>query len=140
MRSQPVQGDETRIRLTAFGVLLCVIFYLIGNSVWIPVFLLIDFALRSFNLGRWSILALSAAAVARLLRWQGKLVYLPPKRFAARIGLLFSTAILLLHIYKLPVWQVSAVLAFFAALEALIGFCAGCYIYNLLQRFTHHHS
>lgn len=138
MKSQPVQGDETRIRLTAFGVLLCVIIYLVFHTIWMPVFLVVDFALRSFNLGRWSILALAAAAVARLLRWQGKPVYLPPKRFAARIGLLFSAAILLLHIYQLPAWQVSAVLAFFAALEAFAGFCAGCYVYNFLQRFTHH--
>lgn len=139
MKSQPVQGDESKIRLTAFGVLLCVITYLLYGGIWIPVFLVIDFGLRSFNLGKFSVLALVAGAVLQLFHWQGKPVYLPPKRFAARIGLLFSVSIFLLHTFHLPAWPVGVVLAFFAALESLFGFCAGCYVYDFLQRYHQKH-
>jgi hypothetical protein len=96
--------DEIKIRFTAFGVLLLTLAYIGSGAVVIPVVLVTDFALRSFNLGRWSPLFRLSSAVADLLG---------------------PVAVVL-----------SGILAFFAALEPLAGFCAGCYVYDLLRRIS----
>ena len=129
--------DEIKIRLTAFWVLLLAITFLLSGSPVIPAVLVVDFALRSFNLGTWSPLFRLSAAVADLLHWKGKPVYLPAKRFAARIGFGLSILMLIFAFVAIPAAAVAAaVLAFFAALESLAGICAGCYVYDLLVRFN----
>jgi hypothetical protein len=129
------QTNESKVRLVAFFVLLLTCVYWFTGSVFIPVFLVADFGLRSFNLGKFSPLALLSDWLIRSFKLPVKPVYLPPKRFAARIGLVFATAILLLHVIKINTIIFSGTLAVFAALESLAGFCAGCYVYNFLQRF-----
>jgi uncharacterized protein DUF4395 len=131
----PGQTNESKVRLTAFFVLLLALVYLLTNSIAVPVILVIDFALRSFNLGKFSPLAFISEDLVRIFKLPFKAVYMPPKRFAARIGLVFSIAILILHLLGHPAIIVTAVLVFFAALESLLGFCAGCYVYNFLQKF-----
>jgi len=64
-----------------------------------------------------------------------KPVYLPPKRFAARIGLLFSITIFILKLLAIDTIIVSAVLTFFAALESFFSICAGCYVYSFLMQY-----
>jgi hypothetical protein len=130
------QTNESKVRLTAFFVLVLVITFLLIKLLLIPVILVIDFGLRSFNLGKYSPLAYISDLLVKTLKLPIIPVYLPPKRFAARIGLLFSVVILILHLFKPEaVLPVAVVLAFFAALESLLGFCAGCYVYTFLQRF-----
>jgi hypothetical protein len=128
-------ADEVKIRLTAFWVLLLAAAYLPMKTPVIPVFLVVDFALRSFNLGKWSPLFRLSTATAGLLRWQGKPVYLPAKRFAARTGLLVSVLLLVFALVGSAISVGLAVLlVVFAGLESLAGFCAGCYVYDLIHR------
>lgn len=64
-----------------------------------------------------------------------KLVPGPPKRFAQAVGLVFSVAALALHsVAGLPeaATVVLAVLTLFASLEAVLGFCAGCFVFNYM--------
>jgi hypothetical protein len=61
----------------------------------------------------------------------------PPKRFAQLVGLVFSVAALSLYYgvdSAAAANAVLGVLAFFAALEALVGFCAGCFVFVQLMR------
>ncbi len=134
---KPVQSqtNESKVRLIAFFVLLSVILYWLTDSIIVPFFLVIDFSLRSFDLGKYSPLGLISDWAVQTFKLPVKPVYLPPKRFAARIGLAFSIAILVLHVLEINTIIISSILAFFAALESLLGFCAGCYVYSLLQRF-----
>lgn len=127
--------DEIRIRITAFWVLLLAAGYILLGFPAIPIALVTDFALRSFNLGKWSPLFRLSAGTAALLNWKGKPVYLPAKRFAARIGLLVSVLMVVFALAGSPValW-LAVLLALFAALESLAGFCAGCYLYDFIQR------
>jgi hypothetical protein len=127
--------NESKVRLTALFVLAGVVLYLFSGKIILPVFLVIDFALRSFNLPQYSPLALFSGWLVKTLKLPVKPVFYPPKRFAARIGLLFSIAIVVLHLLSINTIIVGAVLAFFAALESFVGFCAGCYVYDFLQRF-----
>ena len=62
----------------------------------------------------------------------------PPKRFAQAVGLGFSTtALLLYYVFGLPVaaYSVLGGLVFFASLEAVLGFCTGCFVFGYLMRW-----
>ena len=134
-KSVQTQTNESKIRLIAFFVfMLTGIFWLTASPI-IPAFLVVDFALRSFDLGKYSPLALLSDWLVQTFKLPIKPVYLPPKRFAARIGLAFSIAFLILCLSGLNTLVISGILAFFAALESFFGICAGCYVYDFLQRF-----
>ena len=67
-----------------------------------------------------------------------RLVPGPPKRFAQTVGLVFSTTALVLHYgagLTLAAHGVLAVLTVFASLEAFLGFCAGCFVFNNMMRW-----
>ena len=73
----------------------------------------------------------------KLLR-RSKLVAGPPKQFAQTIGLAFSvTALVLVYGFGLvgAAYAVLGVLVVFAALEAFVGFCAGCFVFGYLMRW-----
>ena len=62
----------------------------------------------------------------------------PPKRFAQGVGLAFSaTALISYYALGLPViaYGILGVLAFFATLEAVLGFCTGCFVFGYLMRW-----
>jgi hypothetical protein len=128
--------NESKIRLIALFVFVASITYIFTNFIAIPVLLVIDFALRSFDLGKYSPFAIFSDTLVKTLKLPIKPVYLPPKRFAARIGLLFSITILSLQLVGISTLIVSSVLTFFAALESFLSICAGCYVYSFLQQFN----
>jgi len=135
LRCMPsITSNESRIRLTAFFVLLLIIAYMITGIGLIPVFLLLDFTLRGFGLGAYSPLAYISGLLVAALKLPLKPIYMPPKRFAARIGFLFCLAIVVAHYTHLSTIILSAIIALFAALESIVGFCAGCYVYNAYAR------
>ena len=134
MVQENVQINESKVRLIALIVFALTLFYLFSNALIFPLFLVLDFLLRSFNLGKFSLLAILSDQIIKLLRLSLTPVYYPPKRFAARIGLVFSLLILLLHLLGWQPFLPAIVLAFFAFLESFFGFCAGCYVYNFFVR------
>ena len=62
----------------------------------------------------------------------------PPKRFAQFVGLIFSVSALVFT-YIFGLWEIARglliVLACFAFLESVLGFCAGCFVYRYLIRW-----
>ena len=66
-----------------------------------------------------------------------KLVAGPPKRFAQTIGLIFSaTAFVMLILDLILVFQITlTILVVFAMLESIVGFCAGCFVFNYLMKW-----
>ena len=61
----------------------------------------------------------------------------PPKRFAQTVGLVFSVTALALHFAvgaTIAAKGVLGVLTLFATLESVVGFCAGCFVFNQLMR------
>ena len=129
-----VQINETKVRLVAGLVLLTAVVYLLTHWVVLPLILVADFGLRSFDARQYSPLANLAGA---FVKW-GKLPYKgtdqSPKRFAARIGLAFVVTISLLRLAGISAFVPVLVLIVFAALESLVGFCAGCYVYTYFIR------
>ncbi len=126
-----VQINENKVRIIAFFVLVLAIVYLFTGLWLIMAFLVVDFLLRTFNLGKFSLLAFLSDAVIKQLKIKAKPVDRAPKRFAAAMGLVFTAIILLLSIFQFAVFAdiLTVVLCCFAALESLAGFCAGCYVY-----------
>ena len=62
----------------------------------------------------------------------------PPKRFAQSVGLVFSAAALVLYFpagSAVAAKSVLGTLWLFATLESVVGFCAGCFVFNYLMRW-----
>ena len=62
----------------------------------------------------------------------------PPKRFAQLVGLIFSCAAIIAHfVFSAEIFAnvILFVLVVFTALESIIGFCAGCFVFNYLMRW-----
>ncbi|GAB3689253.1 DUF4395 domain-containing protein [Spirosoma flavus] len=133
----PVDGvkvNENKVRTIAFGVLLTTIAYLLTGFWPLFLFLLIDFSLRALNYGKFSPLARLSDGVIKLLNFPVVPIDQAPKRFAAGVGMVFSVVILGLHGLGISAFWVAGVIAIFAALESLAGFCAGCYVYTFLKK------
>jgi hypothetical protein len=128
-----VSINENKVRIVAAQVFLLSALFLVTGWAAIPALLCYDFLMRSFNLGKWSLLGNAAEVAVKTLSIPAKPTDQAPKRFAARIGLAFSSLMLLCSIFQ---WSTTAVsLAFtlvvFALLESAVGFCAGCYVYSI---------
>lgn len=136
--SCPVDGvkvNESKVRTVAFFVWILMTAYLL-TAVWvIPAVLILDFALRAFDFGKWSPLGRLSERVVKSFRFPALMIDQGPKRFAAGIGFVFSVAILALHLLGLNPLILVGLITLFAALEAFAGFCAGCHVYTLMQPF-----
>jgi Domain of unknown function (DUF4395) len=127
--------NENQARLTAFQTLVWVIVWAFTGFVMIPAYLVIDFLLRAANFGKFSLLNIISGFLIRRLSIPNRPVDRAPKRFAALIGFLFITAILVLSLLRLNLAAeiLAGVLLIFASLEAFARICAGCYVYTLLK-------
>jgi hypothetical protein len=132
-----VKVDENRVRVVAFFVLALSFSYLLTGDLPVILFLFIDFLLRSFNQSPLSPLSLLAGSVVKQLGLKNKPVDRAPKRFAAFVGLIFLTFILVTALLKLVIFprMIAGILVVFASLESFAGFCAGCYVYTFINRF-----
>ena len=140
--SFPELINEVSARLVAIGVLALssvVLYLLIDTNNYVLIFLSIliyGFLARVSSGPKISPLALFVTKLlVPRLNFKEKLVPGPPKRFAQGIGLIFSlsTAItFLINLNSISIILIST-LILFAALEAFIGFCAGCKVFKLLM-------
>ncbi len=132
--------NENKARLTGLFVLVLTIIFLATGSWIIIAFLTVDFFLRVNNWGKYSLLGVLSDAIIKQLNIKNKPTDRAPKRFAAGVGLLFATGILILSFFQLTtvVIIVAVVLAFFAFLESFVGFCAGCYVYSAFMKTSNY--
>jgi len=129
--------NENKVRFVALFVLVLSVVYLTLGLWHIFIFLIIDFALRAFDLGKYSLLALFSEGILKVAQIEPKPIDQAPKRFAARIGLIFSVVILGLHLsgFRDVAFGLGLILTVFAFLESFLGFCAGCLVYTYRKRF-----
>jgi hypothetical protein len=125
-----VTVNESRVRMVALFVLLLAVICLVTSNWLIAAFLVADFALRSFSLNNYSPLSFISGGLIKLLKLKNKPVDRAPKRFAAQMGLMFTTFITLTLLGGLITTAKIAlvILIVFAVLESFFGFCAGCYV------------
>ena len=84
----------------AFTLLLLVLFVLTG-SVFLILFLAFDFLLRSSSYSKFSVIDISSKNIVRYLPFDIHLINAGPKIFAARIGLVLSSFIILANYAEL---------------------------------------
>jgi len=132
-----VKVDETRVRVVAFFVLVITCWYVLTGAPLLIGLLLVDFVLRALNLNNFSPLALLAGSIVKQAGLKSRPVDRAPKRFAAFVGIVFLTAILIACvIHQVGFSRILAgVIIIFASLESFAGFCAGCYVYAFINRF-----
>jgi hypothetical protein len=117
-----------------FTVLLLIIFVLTQNII--PVILLTaDFFLRSFY-SKYSFIATSSKGIVSYLGLKHNFINAGPKIFAARIGLLFSSLIIISFVFNslLPAYSLTGILLLFSFLEGFLGICVACEIYPYVYR------
>lgn len=128
--------DDVSVRLIAGVVLLLGVVALAAHQWWLYAVLAVDFVLRA----GWGP---SASPLARVVKRVRPHVHVaaqytagPPKRFAAAVGAVLTTAATVLWLTgaTLPVVVIGAVMVIFPALEALAGICVGCLVFGWLMR------
>ncbi len=123
-------------RLNGLFTFLLVILFIITRLWFIPAFLAFDFLMRSINLSKFSPMAYLSKKIVKLLQLKKNLINAGPKIFAARIGLLVSSAICIFSLigFNLTALVLAAVLALFSFLETAFEYCVACEIYPHLNR------
>ncbi|KQM64560.1 hypothetical protein ASE74_11095 [Pedobacter sp. Leaf216] len=130
--------NENVVRIIAFMVALIALACIAFSNYWAIVFLLIDFALRAFSSGKFSLLKIIALKISNVFSIPNKMKDLAPKKFAATLGFgfcLLITAVSLFDFYNSALIFTSIMIVF-ALLESLFAICVGCYIYSFLQIFS----
>ena len=132
---------QTATRFSAFIVFTILTLLLVTQSPWIILLIAADFALRGFGYARISPIARTSTALVSGFNINETMIDAGPKRFAARLGLVFSLVISVLLFTgsatglgacSTTACGLTAMLALFAGLEAFLGFCVGCRVYSLI--------
>jgi len=134
----PNPVNETSARVVAGGVVLMGLTFLATGSGWVLAVLAYGFAARVLAGPTFSPLGLLATKiVSPRLQVHHRFTPRAPKRFAQTVGLVFSAGAALAWLLGAPaaayVLIVGLVMA--ASLEAAIGFCLGCMVFNRLMRW-----
>ena len=126
--------DESVVRTVSIFVFTITLIILYTGNYFISGFLAIDFAIRAFTNGNASPLKIISKKIAEIFKFKKKPIDAAPKKFAAGLGLLFSTLIALFQILHLTTFAqlTGGILIFCALLEGLAGICLGCIVYSIL--------
>ena len=136
--SFPNPVNEFSARFVAGMVVILTIATILTQNQFVAGFLLYGFLARVTTGPTLSPMGLLATKViVPALGNPTKLVAGPPKRFAQTIGLIFSTtAFVMLILDLILAFQITlAILVVFAILESVVGFCAGCFVFNYLMKW-----
>lgn len=128
----PERIDENKVRVTALGIILLTGSYFITGHVIFPIILVLDFFIRAATRLPNSPVSWLAHHFVRAMGTRPIWIDKAPKMFAARVGLLLSTAMLAGNAFGFPLltYFVGTTLVVFAFLECGLNFCAGCWLYT----------
>lgn len=136
--SFPKRVNEKAARTVATMVVALSVTIIVTGQLWLTVFLAYGFLARVMTGPSLSAMGLLATQVIAPRLGKPKIVPGPPKRFAQVVGLAFSITAIVLHFVvgaSVAASVVLGVLVVFASLEAFVGFCAGCFVFNRLMRW-----
>jgi len=138
----PVSDKKVNERVArfngAFTVLLLIIFGF-TNQIYPVVFLVLDFLLRATDYSKYSLIGISSKGIVRYLALNENYINAGPKIFAARIGFVFSSLIIIAFAFNayLLALVLAGVLGLFSFLEAAFGLCIACEIYPTVYRLLY---
>ena len=138
--SFPNPVNDYAARAVAAIVIILVVLFEITANEFLLLFITYGFLARVLTGPTLSPVGLLATKIiVPALGSPSKLVPGPPKRFAQFIGLLISlSATIALFIFDSPTSAryLMAVICFFASLESILGFCAGCFVFGWLMKLN----
>jgi hypothetical protein len=132
--------NERVARTNGGFTVLLLLSYGLTQSIIPVVFLAIDFFLRASDFSRYSLVGISSKGIVSYFGWDENIINAGPKIFAARLGFLLSSLILISSVLNawVPAYVLAGVLGLFSFLEAAFGLCVACeiypYVYRLLYR------
>lgn len=128
--------DTNVARISAFYVGLFLLLFLITHTLFIPLFLVGDFAIRLFGKKEFSPIYFLALFTKKQLKLSTKMVDAAPKRLAMLFGLVFVIAITFASLFHAVVvtYILSIVLFACIVLEVAFSYCLGCEIYHLYKK------
>ena len=130
--------DDVTVRLIAVVVLVLAVAALGLHQWWIYAVLAVDFTLRVTYGPKASPVALGVQRLVRPRVGAAKRPTAgPPKRFAAGIGAVLTTAAAVLWALDVAapvVVTIGVVMVVFPALESILGICVGCKAFAVLMR------
>ena len=136
--SFPNPVNDVAARLVASMVVALSLSFILTGQSWLLLALAYGFLARVATGPTLSPMGLLATRVLAPRLTRPRLVAGPPKRFAQSVGLAFSAAALVAYFgfdSMFAAKGIVAVLTLFAGLEAFVGFCAGCFVFNQLMRW-----
>ena len=132
-------NDYAASAVAAIVIILVVLFEITANE-FLLLFITYGFLARVLTGPTLSPVGLLATKIiVPALGSPSKLVPGPPKRFAQFIGLLISLlATIAIFVFDSPTSAryLMAVICFFASLESILGFCAGCFVFGWLMKLN----
>jgi hypothetical protein len=131
--------SATAARINGMIVTALLAVALLVPAPWVLAILVVDFSIKVFAGFRVSPICALSRALAGGLHLPTRPVDQAPKRFAAELGLVFSSVGLVLGLaFDLPVAYTVVVgtFAVCAALEGFAGFCVGCVVYTYLPTWA----
>ena len=138
--SFPNPVNDYAARAVASVVIVLVILFEIPANEFLLLFITYGFLARVLTGPTLSPIGLLATKIiVPVLGSPSKLVPGPPKRFAQFIGLLISfSATIAIFVFDSPTSAryLMAIICFFASLESILGFCAGCFVFSWLMKFN----
>ncbi len=130
------QVNEKVTRINALFTVLIILSFSIMPNIYFVLFLAIDFFIRAFDYGKYSPVAISSTKVVQAFSINSQLINAGPKLFAARIGLILSTILVLSFTLGLNglTYTLCGILGLFAFLEFAFGLCVACKIYPYVYK------
>jgi hypothetical protein len=131
--------NERVARVNATFTVLLVAGFLFTQNIFFVAFLAVDFYLRTADLAKYSLVAISSKNIVRYLQVKELFINAGPKLFAARIGLILSSLIIFSYLLnaKILALVLAGILGLFSFLEAAFGLCVACEIYPYVYRFLY---
>ena len=131
--------NERVARINGAFTVLILLLSALTQSIIPVIFLAIDFLLRASDYSRYSLLGISSKGIVRYFGLNENIINAGPKIFAARLGFVLSSLIMVSFIFNahLPALALTGILGLFSFLEAAFGLCVACEIYPFLYRFLY---
>lgn len=128
--------NEKVTRWNAFFTFSAIALGLYYSNILILFFMSLDFFLRIINEGKMSPISAINKFLQKSLRIKPEMINAAPKIFAAKIGLVLTTLILISLVFQLliPAYIIGGIIIIFALLESFFGFCIACKVYPILYR------
>ncbi len=128
--------NERVARLNAIFTVLLLLTFAFSQHVILVVFLVIDFFIRAIDFPKFSPIAISSKNIIRYLPVKPQHINAGPKIFAARVGLVLSSLIVVSFLLSFGTFTIilSGILGLFSFLEGVFGLCVACKIYPVLYK------